>query len=208
MFLPFLRSQFCTLETLTSGLMDQFPNVFGKHKVLFTLGTCVVLFLLGLILVTRAGSYYFQVLDWYATPISLILIALVEIISLSYVYGARRLFANAESMLGRIHKLSRMWWLISWYGLVPLFTIIICISVFVDYAPPAFTNGQLLPTWAIAFGWCVALISILPMPAVALFQLFKNWRQPSVTKCVLVEIGGKPPLPLGKSQWWRHVSCC
>ncbi|BHF68748.1 hypothetical protein SprV_0301178900 [Sparganum proliferum] len=175
-----LDSQFGTLETMTSGLIDQFPSVLGRHKVLFTLGTCTAQFLLGLILVTRAGSYYFQVLDWYATPISIIIIAVTEIVSLPYVYGARRLLENAGSMLGGFHKLSRFWWLTSWYVLVPLFTAGICVSLFIDYAPPEFTNGQPFPDWSIAFGWCIALISILPMPGVAVFQLIKNRRQLSV----------------------------
>uniref|UniRef100_A0A0X3NJA5 Transporter n=1 Tax=Schistocephalus solidus TaxID=70667 RepID=A0A0X3NJA5_SCHSO len=175
-----LDSQFGTLETMTSGLIDQFPSVLGRCKVFFTLGTCVVQFLLGLILVTRAGLYYFQVLDWYATPISVIIIAVMEIGGLSYVYGARRLLDNAESMLGRFHKFSRIWWLISWYGLVPIFTVGICLSIFIDYEPPAFTNGQPFPAWSIAFGWCIALISILPMPGVAVFELIKNRKQASV----------------------------
>ncbi|VDN11840.1 unnamed protein product [Dibothriocephalus latus] len=50
-----IDSQFSTLETMTSGFMDLFPTVLGRHKILFTLGTCVVLFLLGLILVTRVS---------------------------------------------------------------------------------------------------------------------------------------------------------
>ena len=53
-----LDSQFATLETMTSGLIDRFPKVLGRHKTLFTLFVCVVQFGLGMILVTRVSLIY------------------------------------------------------------------------------------------------------------------------------------------------------
>ncbi|KAL5972168.1 Sodium and chloride-dependent GABA transporter 3 [Taenia solium] len=54
-----LDTQFATLETMTSGFVDRFPNTLGKHKTLFTLLVCCAQFGLGFILVTRVSHKSF-----------------------------------------------------------------------------------------------------------------------------------------------------
>ena len=169
-----LDSQFATLETLTSGFIDRFPGFLGGHKTLFTLFICVVQFCLGLILVTRAGGYYFQVFDWYATPTSIIVIASIEVIAISYVYGAWKFFKHAETMLGPQKKVIRRIWVTFWYFITPCFTFYIFITMVMEYSPPRFNNGQLFPEWTIIFGWCIASISIIPIPLFAIIEIYEN----------------------------------
>ncbi|KAM7542581.1 hypothetical protein Aperf_G00000003508 [Anoplocephala perfoliata] len=169
-----LDSQFATLETLTSGFMDHFPKTIGRHKTLFTLFVCIVQFFLGFVLITRAGVYYFQVFDWYATPISIVLIATVEVVTLSYIYGAKRLLRHAEKMLGSRSKVARIFWTTMWYVITPCFTLYVCITVLMDYSPPKFMNGQPFPAWTRIFGWCLASISIIPIPVCAALEIFHN----------------------------------
>uniref|UniRef100_A0A5K3EXZ6 Sodium:neurotransmitter symporter family protein n=1 Tax=Mesocestoides corti TaxID=53468 RepID=A0A5K3EXZ6_MESCO len=169
-----IDTQFATLETMTSGLMDLFPTTIGKHKILFTFLTCFVEFLLGLILVTRAGGYYFQVFDWYATPTSIIIIATLEVIVISYIYGAKKMFTNAETMLGPRTRFMRYFWVTLWYLVTPAFTVFIFITMLINYAPPMFTNGEPFPDWTSVFGWCLASTSIIPIPATALVEIYRN----------------------------------
>lgn len=88
--------------------------------------------------------------------------------------GAAKLFRNAETMLGPRHSVSRFIWLSCWYVVAPGFTIIIMVSIFVDYAPPEFTNGQAFPEWTQILGWALASISLIPLPLVAIIEIVKN----------------------------------
>ncbi|VDN98957.1 unnamed protein product [Rodentolepis nana] len=169
-----LDSQFATLETMTSGFMDRFPNTIGRHKTLFTLIVCIVQFFLGFVLVTRAGGYWFQIFDWYATPISIVLIATLEVIAISYVYGARRMLGHAETMIGKQSKFARLFWTTIWYFITPCFTFYLFVTVILDYSPPYFTNGKPFPSWSVAFGWCIASISMIPIPLYAIREIWKR----------------------------------
>ncbi|CAH8464921.1 unnamed protein product [Dicrocoelium dendriticum] len=46
-------SQFATMESVVSGLTDQFPKTLGRHRALFTFIVCLVEYVLSFILVTR-----------------------------------------------------------------------------------------------------------------------------------------------------------
>ncbi len=49
----------------------------------------------------QGGIYFFQLVDYYAAALSLMLIAFCECAAVLWCYGARRLAANARDMTGR-----------------------------------------------------------------------------------------------------------
>lgn len=51
---------------------------------------CLVSFLGGLIFVTGAGEYWLSLFDGYASTTGLVIIALLEIVSVMYIYGHER----------------------------------------------------------------------------------------------------------------------
>lgn len=53
-------------------------------------GVCFVSFLGGLIFVTGAGEYWVSLFDGYASTTGLVIIALLEIVSVMYIYGHER----------------------------------------------------------------------------------------------------------------------
>lgn len=81
-----LDSQFVGVETCTTVLADWRPG-FRRYKAVITLGFCIVSYLLGLAHVTKGGMYVFQMFDYQAGGISLVLIALLEVIGIGWFYG-------------------------------------------------------------------------------------------------------------------------
>ncbi|VDM18904.1 unnamed protein product [Hydatigera taeniaeformis] len=143
--------------------------------MLFTLGLdSQVKYQLEFAFLFQAGVYFFQIFDWYGTPISISIIATLEVIALSYFYGGRRLFTNAETMLGPRAKLTRIVWVSIWYIVTPCFTFFIFVTIILDYTPPKFNNGQPFPQWATIAGWCLASISLIPIPLLALMETYRN----------------------------------
>lgn len=55
--------QFTMVETITTAIFDQYPNLRRK-KALVVIGTSICGFLLGLSMCTKGGVYLFNLLDW------------------------------------------------------------------------------------------------------------------------------------------------
>ncbi len=60
-----LDSQFTMVETLTTALMDQWPEL-RKKKSIVVIATSVVGFLLGLSMCAKGGVYMFTLIDWFS----------------------------------------------------------------------------------------------------------------------------------------------
>ncbi|GAA30788.2 Sodium- and chloride-dependent glycine transporter 2, variant 2 [Clonorchis sinensis] len=175
-----IDSQFSTLEAVTTGLNDRFPRIVGKHRMLLTLVVCFVEFLLGLILVTRAGFYYFELLDTYATAFSVVVIGFLESIVIGYLYGAQRLLDDIEWMIGPMRKATRYWWILLWCFFVPVLTLAIIVSTFVSHAQSAEEKLKKFPEWAIIVGWTISCLSFVQFPIMAIVAVSRhgcNWRK-------------------------------
>ena len=81
-----IDSEFGTLEAAIGPLVEMklFPKI---RKEILSLVIAVVLFLIGLCMVTGPGFYIFQIFDDYSVTIPLLIIALFECIGIAWVYG-------------------------------------------------------------------------------------------------------------------------
>ena len=78
-----------SVETLTTSLEDFFPYFKKTPRIkAITLGTiCALYFLSGLLLCSQTGTYWVDLFDEYSANWSILIIALVECISVSWFYG-------------------------------------------------------------------------------------------------------------------------
>ena len=74
------------VETLTTALFDQWPSL-RKRKPLVVGSMCVVLFLCGLTMCLQGGILMFELFNWYSAGLSVIILAITEIIIIQYIYG-------------------------------------------------------------------------------------------------------------------------
>ncbi|KAK2168569.1 hypothetical protein LSH36_16g14044 [Paralvinella palmiformis] len=162
-----LDSQFATLETLTSGFVDEFPRILRKRKHLFTLFVCLIMFGLGLPLTTRGGMYIFQLLDWYAATISIVLIGFIECIVICYIYGIGHFYCDIQIMF--LQRPSYIW-AILWCFVTPVMLLIILIVSVIQWSPPMY-GDYAYPWWVEMFGWFLASISIIPIPVVGFYKI-------------------------------------
>lgn len=83
-------------ETSRSRMLLPSTCVYHNHVLTFLPSfpsalVCVVCFVLSLMFTHGAGNYIFQLFDSFAGNIPLLVIGLMECISISYVYGIKRL---------------------------------------------------------------------------------------------------------------------
>ncbi|XP_015586334.1 sodium- and chloride-dependent GABA transporter ine isoform X2 [Cephus cinctus] len=169
-----LNSQFAIVEVVVTSIQDGFPNWVKRHLLcheILVLLICVVSFFFGLPNITQGGIYFFQLIDHYAASISIMFLAFFEVIAISWFYGVRRLCNNVKEMTGRVPSIYfRFCWLIA----SPLLIMAVWVFSLIDYEPPSYRNGlYIYPWWAEAIGWGIASLSLVCIPAFAIYVLIR-----------------------------------
>lgn len=109
-FLVHLWVQYLCRYRLPSALPD--PPVFFITGIV-----CLVSFLISLCFATRTGSYVFSLFDSFSANIPLLIIAFIELLAMSYIYGLQRYCASFY------HK--RTWNAIpTWYAFIKACNVI------------------------------------------------------------------------------------
>ncbi|OWA53485.1 Sodium- and chloride-dependent glycine transporter 2 [Hypsibius exemplaris] len=157
------------LETTSTALFHRFEHLQKfRHSIL--LGSCLLLFLLGLPLCTGAGLYWFTLLNDYTATWTVLLIALVEDVAIVFVYGVNRLCDDIEMMIGpRPWRRVSVYWKFCW-----LFSIPSCITsamVFYWTSYRRTSTEPAFPLWAEIVGWLIALSAISVVPIMLAVRL-------------------------------------
>lgn len=126
---------------------------------------------------TEGGLHLFKIFDKRCTS-SLLLLVLVEMILISYIYGAKKFMGNVEEMGIGLPSWLRMTWIAMWVVITPLIVAIITILTWVDYEPMNYVdnNGVVYeyPAWAQVVGW---VFEILPTAITVLYFVYSLARQ-------------------------------
>jgi solute carrier family 6 amino acid transporter-like protein 5/7/9/14 len=169
-----LDSQFTSTETLITAMMDEFPALRNK-KGTVVITVSAVGFLLGLPLCCNGGILLFTLIDWFCASWSLLLIAIMEVLFLTYVYGHTRLFENISEMGIKIPKFAKYYWRFNWQLATPLILIFIIIITFVKFSPAEY-NDYVFPAPIQFMGWLMACVSILVVLGGAAFEFYRRRR--------------------------------
>ncbi|XP_049432387.1 sodium- and chloride-dependent neutral and basic amino acid transporter B(0+)-like [Epinephelus fuscoguttatus] len=172
LFLVGLDSQFTLLEVTTTCLSDAFPEFFKSRRALLTIGTCAIIFFLGLPCVTRAGIYWVTLIDNFTTGWVMLILAAMEIIGFCYIYGGNRLIKDIEMMIGKKTMWFWLWWKACWFFIVPCILVVILVWSLIAFVTPAYGNIQ-YPDWGLALGWCMTAFTLILIPVVALYKLMR-----------------------------------
>ncbi|KAL3309557.1 solute carrier 6 (neurotransmitter transporter, L-proline), member 7 [Cichlidogyrus casuarinus] len=172
-----LDSQFSTLETVTSGLIERFPQTIGRYRKIFIAGICVIGFCISSVFLFEGGFYVFTIMDNYSTAFTAVIIALMESIAYAYFYDARLMIKQMRQMVGDFLWWLKPLWYFLWYAAVPGSLIFVTVVIFRGYHAPAAPFGGQFPNWAIGIGWFFAGISICPVFIVTFHNCFKMRNQ-------------------------------
>lgn len=163
-----IDSEFCIVESLVTGLVDMFPDYLRPRRRAFTSFICLLLFILGLPMVTEGGAFIFQLMDFYsASGIPILWCCFFQTIAIGWIFGAQK-FANCvEQMTG--YKPS-MYWISSWGVLAP--AVMGTIFLFYCFMWQPVKYGKVdYPMYAHVFGFLMSLASMLWIPGYAIYYL-------------------------------------
>ncbi|XP_058256492.1 sodium- and chloride-dependent glycine transporter 2 [Hemibagrus wyckioides] len=162
-----LDTMFATIETIVTSVADEFPKYLRKHKPLFTLVCCVSFYILGFPMITENGMYMLQLVDTYAASYSLVIIAIFELIGVSYIYGLQRFCEDIEMMIG---FQPNRFWRMCWAFVTPtILTFILGLSL---YQWKVMTyEDYTYPTWSMVLGWLMVICSVIWIPIMFVIKM-------------------------------------
>lgn len=125
-----------------------------------------------------AGSYMFAIFDEYAGSFSLIIIALFELIAVSYIYGLERFCDDCELMTG---KRPPFLILLSWRYISPILLLVVTFATIREFSITIQYEAwlkdhvelKLWPSWCIFFGLFLILACVIWIPAIAILKSMK-----------------------------------
>lgn len=114
--------------------------------------------------------YVFQLFDFYgASGMCLLWFCFFEAIVIGWIYGGDRFNENIEEMIGfKMHR----WFVISWRFFTPVITLAIFVFSLIKYKAIKYNDVYEYPTWAIAFGWCLAFSSMIAVPIHVVYAFY------------------------------------
>ncbi|XP_046906476.1 sodium-dependent proline transporter isoform X2 [Hypomesus transpacificus] len=103
LFMLGVDTLFGNMEAITTAFVDEFPQLRAnlKHKSLFLALLCFVFYLMGLLLITDGGIYWFTLIDSFSTSFGLIIITLFMCIGISFFYGVNQFCQDILDMICR-----------------------------------------------------------------------------------------------------------
>ncbi|KAG2462330.1 SC6A5 protein, partial [Polypterus senegalus] len=160
-------AKFATIETIVTSVADEFPKYLRTHKTVFTLVCCISFFILGFPMITESGMYMLQLVDTYAASYSLVIIAIFELVGISYVYGLQRFCEDIEMMIG---FQPNKFWRICWAFVTPtILTFILCLS-FYQWKVMTYEDYT-YPTWSMVLGWLMVVCSVIWIPIMFVIKM-------------------------------------
>ena len=120
------------------------------------------------------GPYIFQIMDDYGGGMSVLWIAIFEMICIAWFYGANKLNKDFNFMLDISLKnccsmMSHVIIVALWYIIPLLLTIILVLSL-ITFDPPSFGEIQ-YPSWVHAIGYFLVVLAAAQFPIWAFFSI-------------------------------------
>ncbi|CAF1327089.1 unnamed protein product [Adineta ricciae] len=168
-----IDSTFGGLESIITGLCDEFPNLFGRHRSLFVLGVLAISYLGALPTCTYGGDYIVTLMNEIAVAPALLLVVFVECIAVSWFYGVNRFSWDIKAMIGTRPSL---FWRVIWYLVSPMFLLMIFYIAMDNFLFGTIlikrTNLRDLPTNVQIWSYLMVFAPMLCIPAYAIYKLY------------------------------------
>ncbi|KAM6463163.1 sodium-dependent serotonin transporter [Liasis olivaceus] len=165
-----LDSTFAGLEGVITGVLDEFPHIWGQRREWFVLMFIVVCFMGSLSTLTFGGAYVVKLFEEYATGPAVIAVVFLESIAVAWFYGITQFCSDVKEMLG----FSPGWfWRICWVVISPVFILFIICS-FISSPPDIRLFDYTYPYWTMVLGYFIGTSSFICIPAYMVYRLVRT----------------------------------
>ncbi|NXX13854.1 SC6A7 protein, partial [Podargus strigoides] len=167
---------FRNIEGITRAILEEFPALRDWRRKMALLGAlCISFYLLGLLLVTQGGIFWFTLIDTYSTGFGLIILTLFMCLGIAFCYGVNQFCSDIVDMICRCppwcsHSLG--YFRVCWAFFTPCLLLFTLIFTFLDmHSVPLRYGPYEFPAWGTALGICVCAVPSLQLPLWAALAL-------------------------------------
>jgi len=172
------------MEAIITSTIDRWPGL-RRYKPIVTGLWCIFFFLVSLPMCCRSGYYWLDLVSYYSSGWSLVLMGIMESVVFAWIYGAKKVMAHVHEMVG--FKLYPHWWVV-WTFISPLLLIAVLIFNLVSFQPLTW-DGVIPPTWAApGLGWSMTLAPVVVIIVVAIYRLIKAYKKPNDKNLTCLQI--------------------
>ena len=179
MYIVGVGSMIGCFETVMAPLSDKF-ELLQRNQLKFRIIACVVGYCLCIPMMCNGGMHLLDLLNTYGGGVNLLILAIFELIALSYVYGVHRLAEDIDMMRdARVRnqtsnnnasetaptKRSKVW-IVFWKYLTLIYLLFVSVLWIISYSGTTGKTGE--PAWAVGLGWFFSAMTLIPLPIVAL----------------------------------------
>ncbi|XP_040032804.2 sodium-dependent neutral amino acid transporter B(0)AT2 isoform X1 [Gasterosteus aculeatus] len=176
-----LSTMFGTMEGILAPLTDRFKTL-ANNKTKFTIFSCVLGFLIGLLFTQRCGNYFVAMFDDYSATLPLIIVVVFETFSVSWLYGADRFLDDIEEMLGwRPPAIYKYMWkyvcLLAMLGLLGATAVRMFIErpTYLAWNQETASENRLVyPDWALAVLALLIVFAMMPVPVALIHAVLQD----------------------------------
>uniref|UniRef100_A0A8B9SZH0 Transporter n=1 Tax=Anas platyrhynchos TaxID=8839 RepID=A0A8B9SZH0_ANAPL len=172
-------TMFGNIESITTAILDEFPALREwRRKALFLGALCISFYLLGLLLITQGGIFWFTLIDTYSTGFGLVIITLFMCLGISFCYGIDQFCQDIRDMICHCppwcsHMLG--YFKLCWVFFTPCLLLFTLIYTFLEmYGVPLRYGSYTYPAWGTSLGICVGVLTCLQVPLWAIVALCRE----------------------------------
>ncbi|CAP21899.1 Protein CBR-SNF-9 [Caenorhabditis briggsae] len=173
-----ISTEVAYVNVFCSSICDQFVSL-RKKKWMVVVGWCLMLYCIGIVMVTDGGFYWFIMFDEYAAGVSSCCAVTAEVLLVAYVYGRRNQVADMLELFGPAKNKFTSWlgphspyFGFNWMFITPtLGSVLIILASIRSY--PYQDKPEIYPLAFDIIGWIVCLLPMAMVPIFAVFAYFE-----------------------------------
>ncbi|XP_056449519.1 sodium-dependent proline transporter isoform X1 [Gadus chalcogrammus] len=180
LFMLGIDTLFGNMEGITTAVLDEFPQLRQNmmHKTLFLAALCFAFYLMGLLLISDGGIYWFTLIDSFSTSFGLIIIALFMCIGISFFYGVNQFCQDIIDMICHCPPWCTkflFFFKACWVFITPFLLLFILTYIFFEMYNTSLQYGSYVyPFWGKALGVCIGMACCMQIPIWAGVAIFKE----------------------------------
>jgi len=160
-------------EALVAAFLDEFPQLKTKYRRLAVLViSCIIAFLVGFIMCFDSGLFLFSLMDKRCSN-AILLMAFVEVVAVSWFYGADNMLRHVKEMGMDLHPMVASYWKICWVFFMPVILFAVTILSWVNFEPDGVEDYE-FPSAVQFLGWCLELY---PLITVIVCSIYFTWKR-------------------------------
>ncbi|CAD6198650.1 unnamed protein product [Caenorhabditis auriculariae] len=161
-------TQMFVVDAIVSSLCDEFPERLRRNRRHVLTTVCAVFILLSIPFCLSAGLYWMELLAHFVLTWPLVVVAFLECMAISWVYGVDNLLDNVKWITGS-YPPCYMFWKILWKFICPMVFLSILSFLWLEWHAIAY-ESYVFPYWSVILGWVVGAIPLIFVPIVGIWE--------------------------------------